>query len=157
MISVIIKKNYRTVLSPETIERMIFSIFQILNVDENSGLSILVTSETELHKLNRQYLDIDKPTDVLSFESNEVDPETGCLFLGDIALSYPTAEKQAVEAGHPVENEITLLLIHGILHLLGYDHDSQSEKAEMWQKQQSILSDLGVTINRISGDEDFHD
>jgi probable rRNA maturation factor len=117
----------------------------------------MIGSDSFLQKLNLHYLGYNQPTDVLSFESHEINPETGSLTLGDIALSYPAAEKQALKAGHPVENEIILLLVHGILHLSGYDHRSKSEKQEMWQKQQSILDTLGVKINRISGDEEFHD
>jgi probable rRNA maturation factor len=93
----------------------------------------------------------------LSFESDEINPETGFTSLGDIAISFQTAEKQAFEAGHPVTNEVTLLIVHAILHLTGYDHNTKEEKQEMWAEQQSVLEHLGIKINRISGDEEFHD
>lgn len=132
-------------------------ILELTENDQENDLSILIDSDLALQKLNKLYLGYDQPTDVLSFESNEVNPETGRISLGDIAISFPTAEKQALEAGHPVVNEIILLLIHGILHLSGYDHNTKTEKKEMWQKQQNILDKLGIKINRISGDEEFHD
>ncbi|MDP3450214.1 MAG: rRNA maturation RNase YbeY, partial [Anaerolineaceae bacterium] len=114
-------------------------------------------TDAVLKKLNKLYRGINQPTDVLSFESDEINPETGFSTLGDIAISYPTAQKQALEANHPVENEVILLLIHAILHLSGYDHSTKEEKEEMWSEQQAVLDHIGIKINRIAGDEEFHD
>ena len=99
----------------------------------------------------------DETTDVLSFESGEIDPETGHRYLGDIAISIQAAERQSLEAGHPLQNEMVLLITHAILHLIGYDHNTPDEKKAMWAKQQAVLDTLHVRINRISGDENFHD
>jgi probable rRNA maturation factor len=114
-------------------------------------LSIVIDDDDRLHELNKQFLDIDAPTDVLSFPSGEEepDPETGRIYLGDVIISYPRAADQAGTAGHPVMAEIQLLVVHGVLHLLGYDHGEPEEKAEMWAAQAKILDTLGVQINRL--------
>lgn len=157
MITIQIQKKFEDHVSAESLEEISKNIFSFLEIDSQSDLSILIDSDSTLKKLNRQYRGFDQPTDVLSFESDDINPETGFVTLGDIAISYQTAEKQAAEAGHPVANEIALLLVHAILHLIGYDHNTKEEKQEMWAEQQSVLEHLGIKINRISGDEEFHD
>ncbi len=117
-------------------------------------LSIALTTDEDIQQLNLQYRKIDRPTDVLSFESDETDPVSGTRYLGDIVISYPRALQQARDAGHPVENELMLLVVHGVLHLLGYDHDSAANKASMWKLQSRVLAQNHVQINKISGDEE---
>ena len=114
-------------------------------------LSIVIEGDTRLHELNKEFLDIDAPTDVLSFPSGEEDPdpETGRVYLGDIIISYPRAEEQANAAGHPVLAELQLLVVHGALHLLGHDHAEPEEKAIMWAAQAKLIGDLGVPIARL--------
>ena len=111
-----------------------------------ADLTIAFVSDKEIHDLNKTYRGIDSPTDVLSFASGEVDPESGTYYLGDIILSFPRAVEQAAKAGHTIENEIRLLIVHGVLHLLGYDHSTDDEKNTMWQKQASILQSIGCEI-----------
>ena len=113
------------------------------------NLSIVLTDNRRLHKLNRDYLGIDAPTDVLSFpasetDGSEIDPETGARYIGDILISVPYAAKGAAKAGHPVESELELLVVHGVLHLLGHDHAKPKEKAKMWKAQAEILASLGL-------------
>ncbi|MGZ9235527.1 MAG: rRNA maturation RNase YbeY [Anaerolineales bacterium] len=107
-------------------------------------LSIILTSDERLHELNLNYLGIDAPTDVLSFPASETDPETGARYIGDILISVPRAQAQAEAAGHPLEAELQLLVVHGILHLLGHDHAEAEEKARMWKAQAEILEGLGL-------------
>jgi probable rRNA maturation factor len=107
-------------------------------------LSIILTSDERLHELNLNYLGIDAPTDVLSFPASETDPETGAPYIGDILISIPRARTQAEAAGHPLEAELQLLVVHGILHLLGHDHAEAEEKARMWKAQAEILERLGL-------------
>ena len=104
--------------------------------------------------MNSKFRDTDRPTDVLSFGSDETDPETGNRYLGDIIISYETAEKQASMANHDVQTEIKILLIHGFLHLLGFDHDTEKNKKMMWQKQFSIHKFLGIDVWSLPGDDD---
>jgi probable rRNA maturation factor len=113
---------------------------QSLDVD----LSIVLTDNARLHELNLNYLGVDAPTDVLSFPASETDPETGARYLGDILISIPRAQEQADAAGHPLESEVQLLIVHGMLHLLGYDHAEPDEKARMWKAQSEILESLGL-------------
>ncbi len=107
-------------------------------------LTIVLTDDEQLRRLNRDYLGVDAPTDVLSFPASEPDPETGSIYLGDILISLPRAEEQARLAGHSVEDEVRLLVVHGVLHLLGFDHATDAEKTVMWQAQAAILHTLGL-------------
>jgi probable rRNA maturation factor len=114
------------------------------SVSMDSELSIILTDDARLHELNLNYLGVDAPTDVLSFPASETDPETGARYIGDILISIPRAQSQADTAGHPLEAEVQLLVVHGVLHLLGYDHAQEAEKARMWQAQAEILKRLGL-------------
>lgn len=109
-----------------------------------AGLSIMITDDTQLQSLNYQFLGIDAPTDVLSFPAEEIDPDTGHPYLGDILISLPRAQSQAEAAGHPLEAEMCLLVVHGILHLVGYDHADEEQKTAMWSFQTQILEKLGI-------------
>lgn len=113
----------------------------------DGDLTIVLTDDEQLHLLNRDYLGVDAPTDVLSFPASETDPETGRRYLGDILLSVSRAETQARAAGHPLEDEARLLVVHGVLHLLGHDHAEAEEKAKMWKAQGEVLEGLGVKVN----------
>lgn len=110
----------------------------------DSELSIVLTDDARLHELNLNYLGVDAPTDVLSFPASETDPETGARYLGDILISIPRAQTQAEAAGHPLESEVQLLVVHGVLHLIGHDHAQAEEKARMWKAQAEILERLGL-------------
>jgi probable rRNA maturation factor len=121
--------------------------------DTVADLSIVVSNDDFIQNLNREYRNVDRPTDVLSFPAEEVDPEDGNRYLGDIIISLPRATAQAIEANHPVAEELSMLAIHGVLHLLGYDHQDESEKTEMWQKQASYLLSLGIVMDKFSGDD----
>ena len=107
-------------------------------------LSIVLADDKKLRELNRDYLGLDAPTDVLSFPASESDPETGARYLGDILISIPRAAEQARAAGHDLASEVQLLVIHGVLHLLGHDHAEAEEKARMWAAQAEILQGLGL-------------
>lgn len=109
-----------------------------------ADLSIILTDDARLHELNLNYLGVDAPTDVLSFPASETDPDTGARYLGDILISVPRAEIQASAAGHPLEAELQLLIVHGVLHLLGHDHARTKDKARMWKAQAEILERLGL-------------
>lgn len=110
-------------------------------------VTILLTDDASIQELNRRYAGIDAPTDVLSFSAWEGDPgfvvaPEMAAYLGDIVISVPYAARQAAAAGHALDDELRLLVVHGILHLLGYDHATDAEEAVMWEKQRSILDNL---------------
>jgi probable rRNA maturation factor len=112
-----------------------------------AALALVVTDDEALRALNRAYLGIDAPTDVLSFGGESPDfvsaPDAE-PYLGDVVISYPRAQAQAEAAGHPVEAELALLVVHGVLHLLGYDHVRSDDRAAMWERQAHILAGLGL-------------
>ena len=116
-----------------------------LGLEHASGeVTVVLSDDAHLRALNRQYLGVDAPTDVLSFPSGEADPETGETYLGDVIVSIPRAQLQAMAAGHKLEAEVQLLVVHGILHLLGYDHAETKDKVTMWGVQDRALQDLGL-------------
>lgn len=110
----------------------------------DAELSIILTNDSRLQELNLNYLGVDAPTDVLSFPASETDPDTGARYIGDVLISIPRAQAQAEAAGHPLEAEVQLLVVHGVLHLLGHDHAQAEEKARMWKAQAEILERLGL-------------
>ncbi|MBQ2754526.1 MAG: rRNA maturation RNase YbeY [Clostridia bacterium] len=118
--------------------------FQYENIPEIS-VSVLICDDEEIHELNRQYRDIDRPTDVLSFpmydDEGNLDPDE----LGDIVISLERAKLQAEEYGHSIERELAFLTAHSMLHLFGYDHIEEDEQKEMFAKQEEILKKLGLT------------
>jgi probable rRNA maturation factor len=115
-------------------------------------LTVVIDSEQALQDLNLEYRGVDAPTDVLSFEMNDPDPESGRMYLGDIIISYPRAKAQAEVAGHALEAELQLLVVHGSLHLLGYDHNHTEDKNQMWAIQAEILKNLGAEIKKLPED-----
>ena len=110
----------------------------------DADLTIALTDDAHIQTLNRDYLGHDSPTDVLSFPAGERDPETGALYLGDVVISVPRASAQAGEAGHSLEAEVQLLVVHGVLHLLGHDHAEAEDKERMWAAQAEALERLGL-------------
>ncbi len=113
-------------------------------VDEPVELTVLLTSDERIRELNRQYSGEDKVTDVLSFPAGDPMPGAEC-YIGDIVISVPTAVLQALTTGHSITNEMSLLTIHAILHLLGYDHADADGKRIMWSRQNKILAKLGIS------------
>ena len=108
-------------------------------------LSIVITGNAQLRALNREFRHIDAPTDVLAFATDER-PAPGAHYLGDVVISYTQARGQAKRCEHPVEAELQLLVVHGVLHLLGHDHYTRAEKTRMWQAQTEILRSIGAAV-----------
>ena len=111
-------------------------------------LSILLCDDAFIHPLNRDYRGKDRPTDVLSFSQREEgDPDDPVL--GDVIISIERAQEQADDRGHTLGVELALLLVHGILHLLGYDHEIEEEAEEMEAKERELLAQLSVDWSRV--------
>ena len=104
-------------------------------------LSLLLCDDATIHPLNRDYRKKDRPTDVLSFSQLDRPPEAGEL-LGDIVISVETAARQAAERGHSLTTEVRILLVHGICHLLGYDHERDDDALVMEAKEREIQAKL---------------
>lgn len=108
-------------------------------------VNVTVVSDRAIRKLNREHRGIDKATDVLSFPMFEFGTPEVPTLLGDIVISRDTAYRQAKEYGHSPRREFCFLAAHSALHLLGYDHESETEREEMEAKQEEILNKLGIT------------
>lgn len=123
---------------------------RVHEVNDMVEVSLMLTDDESIHEMNREYRGIDRPTDVLSFALEEGEEEE--IFggpeenlLGDIIISVETAVRQAEEYGHSVEREMSFLALHGMLHLLGYDHMEEEERQEMRAQEKAILESLGIT------------
>ncbi len=130
---------------------------------------LLLTNDAGIQKINREQRGKDAPTDVLSFPSatypagtarrypkrlrRELDPETGCLHLGDIVISLPRAQAQAEQYGHAFLREAGFLFAHGMLHLMGYDHETETDRAMMRDMEEKIMEKAG--LDRSLTDQDF--
>jgi len=128
---------------PVGVEAIAARALEVLRLAD-AELSIVLCDDAFIHPLNRDYRGKDRPTDVLSFpqrEGEESDPDDPVL--GDIVLSVERAQAQADERGHSVETEIRILLVHGILHLLGYDHEDDADAEEMEAEERRVLAMLG--------------
>ncbi len=126
------------------IAKAISNTLEILKKPE-MDITLRLIDDDEMRILNQTFRGEDKTTDVLSFNQDELDPETGRLYLGDILISIQTAGEQAVSQGHSLDQECSFLAIHGTLHLLGYDHYEAEEKAEMWSLQDKIYNTVKST------------
>lgn len=119
-------------------------------VEGPAELTIAVTGDEAMRRLNRIYRSVDAPTDVLAFGDDGgegfVAPPGAPRYLGDVVVSFPTAEAQAKRAGHPLDAELQLLTVHGVLHLLGHDHADPDQKSRMWRAQAEILDESGVPL-----------
>lgn len=111
-------------------------------------VGVRITGDRELRRLNRTFLGVDAVTDVLSFPSSVGGSlgSSSSSYLGDIAVSWPCVVRQAGEFGHSPSSELALLLVHGLLHLLGYDHASSAEEAAMWALTRRCLAAAGVPV-----------
>jgi probable rRNA maturation factor len=148
MIHLAIEEPYQEVLDWKFITLAAQAVLQHEGASDRVSLSIVIDGDEKLQVLNRDFLGIDEPTDVLSFPSDEIDPDTEDVYLGDVIISFPRAQEQANSAGHPVVSELELLVVHGVLHLLGYDHSSEGQKAAMWAAQKEILEKIGSRLSR---------
>ena len=139
----------KTKFPQKLLERAVKAALENQSAPHDAELTIVLTDDARVQELNREYLGIDSPTDVLSFPASETDgseinPETGTRYIGDIIISLPYAARSAKKAGHPMKAEVQLLVVHGVLHLLGHDHAKVREMAKMWKAQAEILESLGL-------------
>jgi probable rRNA maturation factor len=135
--------NYTNII--HDLEKVANATLSFLNMP-SGNLTLAFTDNDHIQKLNKQFAGMDHPTDVLSFPDGETDLETGEIYYGDVVISIPFAERQAKEAGHSTRNELTLLIAHGVLHLLGFEHKEEDDRRKMWSVQDEILTKLGSEI-----------
>lgn len=137
------------------IEKVINKCFEVEGLlDSKLEVSITLTTPEQIHKINKEYRNVDRPTDVLSFPMFEKDELSGKIknnnflhedVLGDIIISVKQVEIQAKEYGHSFEREFAYMLVHGFYHLMGYDHIKEEDKKVMRPKEDNVLGLLGIT------------
>ncbi|MCU0512819.1 MAG: rRNA maturation RNase YbeY [Anaerolineae bacterium] len=146
MFTIEIQNDHAFPLAADRLAQAARAALALHDLPPESSLNIVITTDAAVQALNRQFRQVDAPTDVLSFPAElppaGVDDDTTCL--GDLLIAYPYARAQAERAGHPLPDSLALLVVHGTLHLLGYDHDTPPGRAEMWAVQAEALAALGI-------------
>lgn len=149
MVTIQVKRSVRLQVEKSILLRAAQLTMDSNNPTNRSDLSIVVGDDAFLRSLNLKYRNMDSATDVLSFPSGEVDPDTQANYLGDIVISLPRAQEQASSEGHPLVDEMQLLVVHATLHLLGFDHMEPADKLKMQAAQDNILRQLGLKLTII--------
>lgn len=151
VIEVQIGEQFQLQVQTESLHSAALSTLAHQRVEEPYELAIVVTDDDVLRELNRRHRDVDAPTDVLAFPDETRGPFVAApglpRYLGDVVISFRRAKAQAAEAGHAIQAELQLLVVHGVLHLLGYDDTSEGQRAKMWTVQAKILHSMGVEVN----------
>ncbi|GHU62029.1 endoribonuclease YbeY [Clostridia bacterium] len=154
------------------VHSIVLEALRVLSSPREAELSISFVSDEEIRELNKSYRNQDKITDVLSFplvdykkpgdfslclskEKQYCHPKTGEILLGDIVISVKQAKRQAEEYGHSFKRELAFLIVHSVLHLCGYDHQTKDEEKQMEEMQESILSYLGILRSNANESGDF--
>lgn len=145
-LSIQVADNISSYVDPLEIRRAVDETLNYTDSSPHTSLTIVFDGDELLHKMNKEFLGIDEPTDVLSFPMEFLDEETGMSYLGDVLISVPRALEQATAGNHTVKEELQLLVVHGILHLLGFDHQEETEKEHMQTAQSAILQRLGIKL-----------
>ena len=133
----------------EAVRRAILAVGRLYGA-EDAEVSVTLTDDAHIHVINREYRGVDRPTDVISFaltESEEPEIIGGeeHELLGDLIISLERMRAQAAEYGHTELRELSFLTVHGMLHLLGYDHMEEEERLEMEEEQRRVMEELGIT------------
>ncbi|MFW6117958.1 MAG: rRNA maturation RNase YbeY [Chloroflexota bacterium] len=146
-IEVSVEDEFQGVVDECWVKKIVRQVLKAEGVAHPYEVSIVFTDSETVHELNRDYRGMDEPTDVLAFymlPQGEGDdsfalPPDEVTRLGEVIISYPQATEQAREQGHSPERELALLIVHGILHLLGYDHEEPEEEDEMRKREKELL------------------
>lgn len=145
-----VNDEFRKYVNEDLVYELVEHCLKIPKFDSEVELSLLITGDETVRDLNHRYRGINDTTDVLSFALTEGDPDIppfiippdGIIHLGEVIISCPQAVMQAKSAGHDIDTEMSLLIVHGILHLLGYDHDKPDREIEMRGLEKKILDDV---------------
>jgi probable rRNA maturation factor len=146
-IGIHVNEEFRGVMDESWVRRIAQTVLRSEGVALPYEVSLVFTDSETVKRLNRDYRGVDEPTDVLAFHmlpQKEADdtfalPPDGVTRLGEVIISYPQAAEQAKEQEHSTEGELALLIIHGILHLLGYDHEELEEESKMRGRERELL------------------
>jgi len=146
-VSISVSEEFQSAVDGEHIEKLVHGVLEAEGVAPPYQVSLVFTDSDAIRELNRDYRGLDEPTDVLAFQMlsrPDTDqffayPPDGITRLGEVIISHPKAEEQAREQGHSAQRELALLVIHGILHLLDYDHEDPDDEATMRAKEDQHL------------------
>ena len=146
-IAIFVEEEFRGLVNEGWVRRIAQTVLKAEGVAPPYEVSLVFTDSETVQQLNRDYRGVDEPTDVLAFymlpqkgaDSSFALPPDGVTRLGEVIISYPQAAEQAKEQGHSPERELALLVIHGILHLLGYDHEEPEEESKMRERERELL------------------
>jgi len=146
-IGIHVEEKFRGLVDEGLVKKIVRQVLKTEGVALPYEVSLVFTDSKIVKQLNRDFRGVDEPTDVLAFymlpqkgvDSSFALPPDGVTRLGEVIISYPQAAEQAKEQGHPPERELALLIIHGILHLLDYDHEEPEEESEMREKERELL------------------
>ncbi|GAG85958.1 unnamed protein product [marine sediment metagenome] len=148
-INVLIDEGVEANLEPSWLQSIARQVLAAQGAGAEVELGLVIATEERVKQLNRDYRGRDEPTDVLAFSAREevgadlppfVQPPDGVLHLGEVIISYPQAAMQAEEHQHSVKKELAILIIHGVLHLLGYEHDKPKLERQMRAREAELLS-----------------
>jgi len=149
-IQISVDERFRRLVSEGWVRRVVQAVLESEGVGSPYELSVVFTDSERVRELNRDYRDVDEATDVLAFHMLPVEggddsfamPGDGVARLGEVIIACPQAVAQAKDQGHSAKRELTLLIIHGVLHLLGYDHEEAEDEAEMRERERDLLESL---------------
>lgn len=151
-VAIIDEQNYLSDEEQQLIEKLAQFIAKEEQILDEAEISFSIVSLEEIHHINKTYRGVDRPTDVISFALEEVSEDELEIkglsdeprILGDIIISYDKVKSQAKDYGHSVKRELGFLVVHGFLHLLGYDHMTDEDEKIMFSQQEKILTEFGL-------------
>ena len=147
-LNVLVDPKFKNLLPTTWLRKVLKAILTREGISGDIELGLFISGQDKIRELNQKYRGRNEPTDVLAFASEEgagfrpfIEPPDGVRRLGEVIVSYPQAAIQAGEHNHSVEKEIAILIIHGVLHLLGYDHDESENEQKMMAREEEILDE----------------
>jgi probable rRNA maturation factor len=153
-INILIDQGFEGCPAPSWLKNIVMQVLEAQGAGAVIEVGLVIASGERVRELNRDYLGEDAPTDVLAFSAQEegdefpfVLPPDGLLHLGEVIIAYPRAVTQAAEHGHPLQRELAILLIHGLLHLLGYEHDEPDSALRMRAREAELLGYIEGGLN----------
>lgn len=146
----LIDETGRAIINREQIQHVVDAALLADGLGQ-CALTVLLVDDEESARLHRTHFSDPEPTDVMTFPDGSADPETGHPHLGDLAVGVDVALRNAADRGRQASDELTLYILHGVLHLLGYDDVDERDQAEMWAVQRKLLATVGIELEAEPG------
>lgn len=141
-----VQNEHRFLVDAAVLQHAALAVLEAHDVAPDSALSVVLLPDEDIRALNHQHRGVDAPTDVLSFPAEALPDEIDeAPYLGDVLIGFPYVQTQSEREGFPLKESLMLMVVHGVLHLLGYDHDTPARRADMWKVQAVLLEQLGVS------------